>query len=95
MLTCELFEPWELLVAMLDSELRVFPLPLLELIVVSPEGTPVFVDEVTATEPVAPGATPAVIVTGTAPASVPKVEYETVAEPPDAPVARMEPLQTP
>jgi hypothetical protein len=97
-LTFELLELLELPVALLDPELKVLPLPLLELTAVCPAGAPVVVAEVIAIEPlepVAPGATPAVIVTGTAPASVPKLEYETVVEPPNAPVARMEPLQTP
>lgn len=96
-LILELVELPELPVGLFDLEIELLSLPLLELEVVCPADAPVDV-EATVIEPdegVAPGATPAVIVTGMAPASVPKVEYETVARPPAAPVARIEPLQTP
>jgi hypothetical protein len=96
-LTLELVELPELPVGLFDPEIELIPFPLLELGVVCPADAPVDVED-TVIEPdegVAPGATPAVIVTGTAPASVPKFEYETVVKPPAAPVARIEPLQTP
>lgn len=98
-LTLEDLELLELLElsALFNPEMELLSLPLLEVGVVCPADAPVDVEAavIEPDEGVAPGATPAVIVTGMAPASVPKVEYETVAKPPAATVARIEPLQTP
>lgn len=73
------------------------PLPLLELTDVSPAAAaaagPVAVAAV-AVAAVASGPPPAVIVTST-PSYIPKLLYSTVTTPFCAPVARMEPLQTP
>lgn len=86
-------------VALVDPELVMPLLVPLELTAVCLADVPALVvTEVTAREAldsIEPGDPPAVIVTGTAPAFVPKFEYVTVANPPAAPVARIEPLQTP